>query len=62
MTLPVVPCCIRLKNKIKGIFKNTTYPSLLEKGKRVEVVKERFLEMPLNPRIVKRCNFFQFFF
>jgi len=35
-----------------GISKNTTYPSLLiaigmEKGKGVEVVKERFLEMPL---------------
>jgi len=30
----------------KGISKNSTNPSLLEKGKGVEVVKERFLEMP----------------
>ena len=34
------------KDLIKGISKNTTYPSLLEKGKGVEVVKERFLEIP----------------
>ena len=32
---------------LKCIFKNTTYPSILEKGKGVEVVKERFLELPL---------------
>jgi len=32
---------------VMGISKNTTYPSLLEKGKGVEVIKERFLEMPL---------------
>jgi hypothetical protein len=30
----------------KGISKNSTKPSLLEKRKGVEVVKERFLEMP----------------